>query len=539
MPRTRIGPFALEETLDRGQSANVLRGLHMERKESMAVKLLPASLVQRPMGGNTFVDDVKRLQRLIHPAIVRTLGGAVEGGQPYLVMEYVPGESVRDLLDRRGKLPWELAVEIVDGICVALKFAHEHGFVHQRLTPSRVILVDGGGVKLTGFDCVWADRDEVLGLRVPMDVANYLAPEEFRGTQSASLPPCDLFSVGVILYECLTGTLPWTASSPGELVQVRRACDAPRVSSQALDCPVWLDRLAARLLTTKRADRLSSAEEAHRAIVTAMHKAAAGISAAQQALSGRASVLQVDSDQAEINELRHKLRSKPRDESPFYERAWFLALCLGLLVSGGVWSLWPPSEDTLYAKAVPLMQSDNPVDWKHAEESYIKPLLERFPSTKYLEKIQPFLDKLAMDDAADRARNNERLGRPAQSEAERLYTEAWKLEKMGDRISAWEHYESVIRMFGDSTDRFDKAYVGLARMRINVLRSDTGPSRGQAELLREKLDQASALADQGELFEARKILDSIVSSYTNNRELRPFVDQARAQINKLSGAPKP
>ena len=71
-----------------------------------------------------------------------------------------------------------------------------------------------GGVKLCGFDCARADKDDVLGLRVPMSVANYLAPEEFRGKQSASLAPCDLFSVGVMLYECLSGNSPGRPTHP-------------------------------------------------------------------------------------------------------------------------------------------------------------------------------------------------------------------------------------------------------------------------------------------------------------------------------------
>ena len=120
MQRSRIGPFALEEALDHEGTGNVLRGLHLERKTSMAVKLLPLTLVNRPMAGNAFSADVKRLQRLLHPNIVRCLGGAIEQGQPYLALELVSGESLRDLLDRRGKLPWEMAVEIIDGICDAL-----------------------------------------------------------------------------------------------------------------------------------------------------------------------------------------------------------------------------------------------------------------------------------------------------------------------------------------------------------------------------------------------------------------------------------
>ena len=144
MQITRIGPFALEEPLDDSGNSNVVRGVHVELKISMAVKLLPRNIVTRPMRGNTFSDDVKKLQRLEHPGIVRYHGGAVQDGQPYLVLQLVDGESLRQQLNRRGKLPWELTVEIADSICQALQHAHKGGYMHQRLTPTRVLLPSDG-----------------------------------------------------------------------------------------------------------------------------------------------------------------------------------------------------------------------------------------------------------------------------------------------------------------------------------------------------------------------------------------------------------
>ncbi|QEG37927.1 serine/threonine protein kinase [Bythopirellula goksoeyrii] len=534
MQRSRIGPFVLEECLDPRGSANVLRGLHVERKTAMAVKLLPPSLVNQAMGGNLFAADVKRLQKLVHPSIVRYLGGTIEDGQPYLALELVPGESLRDLMDRRGKIPWELAVEITDGICEALRHAHQHGFVHQRLTPSRVLLPEGGGVKLAGFDCAWGDRDEVLGLRSSMEVAPYLAPEVFRGKQSATLPPCDLFSLGVILYECLAGELPWSANTPSELIQARRAGPAPRIAPKVLDCPVWLDVLVAKLLEPKRADRLSSAEEAHRAIVSAMQKVAAGVGATQQALAGKSGVLRVGGDQKELRKLSKGFRRKHRDTSPFYERAWFLGVCLLLLVAGAAWTLRPADEDALFEGAKPYMDSESPVDWKRAEEQYIKPLLAQYPDTKYADEIQEFEDRYLVYRAQTRAKNNDRLGRPAESEAERLYTEAWDFEKRGDRITAWQRYEALATMFNKSDDEYDRAFAGLARQRISNLRSDPQDGKSQADFVRDQLAQSKSLIQEGDLYKARRILDGIVSSYKDNRELQPLVDQARVQIQNLT-----
>src|SRR5205085_2497798 len=124
-----------------------------------------------------------------------------------------------------------------------LEYAHAQGVVHRRLTPARVLIDDNGAVKLIGFDCALADGDRVAALKSPMNVLEYLAPQEIRGKRSVGLPSNDLFSLGVILYEALTGELPWPARNPAELINARLAAPAPRASAKVLDLPVWLDVL--------------------------------------------------------------------------------------------------------------------------------------------------------------------------------------------------------------------------------------------------------------------------------------------------------
>lgn len=533
MQISRIGPFALEEPLGGAADSNVLRGVHVERQTSMAIKLLPRSVIARAIGRSTFSADAKVLGRLEHPNIAHVFGAAVERGQPYMALELVDGESLCERLDRRGKLPWEAAVEIADATCDALRHAHGKGIVHQRLTPSRVLLTKDDSVKLVGFDCVWADHDDVLGLRSPMSVAHYLAPEEFRGKKSASQPQCDLFSLGVILFECLSGELPWATESPADLVRARRAEPAPRVSTRVLDCPVWLDVLVMRLLAVKRSERFASAEETHRAIVDARCKVASGMGAAQHAWSGRQGRLTVDTDRSEVHQLRRQQHRPPRDDSPFYERAWFLSLCLAALVGVGVWALMPPGEEALFAKAQPLMESDDPSDWRRAEDQYLESLRRRFPDSKYAEQIQQFDIRFAMHRAETRAKNNERLGRPTLSEAERRFAEASRFERFGDRLTAWQKYESLVQLFKQSEDQYDRAYVNLARRQIGRINADSDSQKDITAFVEENLLQAQALAESGRLLEARRVLHSIVSLYDGNREMKPLVDRAREQMQQL------
>ena len=539
MQISRIGPFALEEPLGRAALSNVLRGVHVDRRLIVAVKLLPRSILTRAIGSSTFLADVKILQKLDHPAIVRIFGGAIEQGQPYLVMELVDGESLREQLDRRGRLPWDAAVELADSICHALEEAHAQGIVHQRLTPRRVMLPRAGGAKLIGFDCVWADRDEVLGLRVAMEVAHYLAPEQFRGKPSASLPPSDLFSLGVILYESLTGELPWQADTPASLIQARRAGPAPRVSARVLDCPVWLDLLVSCLLAVHRRDRFTTAEEARRALADAQRKMAVGMGAAQQAWSGRRGVLTVDTDRSEVRRLRRQQQHDSQHRSPtggpFYERIWFLVLCLVVLVGAGIWALLPPGEEALFAKARPLMESDDPSDWHRAKQQYLDSFEARFPASPHAQQIEQFEQRFAMHRAETRCRNNERLGRPARSEAESRFAEANRYERFGDRLTAWQKYEALVLLFKSSEDPMDRAFVGLARRQIGRIQATQGAKLESRRFVEEKLAQVQALLEADNLLEARRLLQGIVSLYGGNRELKPLVEQARQVMRKLDG----
>jgi serine/threonine-protein kinase len=442
-------------------------------------------------------------------------------------MELVDGESLRSLLDRRGRLSWEATADIGEKVCEALEFAHQAGVVHQRLTPSRIMLAPNGEVKVLGFDCRLGDNDEVLGLHSPMAVAPYLAPEAFRGKQSAAQPTSDMFSRGVIMYECLTGELPWQASTPAEVVQARREREAPRVSANVLECPVWLDVLVAKLVETKRGIRLATADATRRAIFEAKRKVTEGMGAAKQAWSGRQGTLTVDTDRREIAELRKSQATRERDDSPFYERAWFLGLCLAGVIGLIAWRMWPKSEDALFAAAKPLMESESSVDWKEAKNRYLDELMSRFPNTKYGDEIAEFEDRVALNHAIEEVKNIDRFGRTPESDAQRLYAEGWKAERFDDPVTARQRYEAVLGK-ADQDDTDQRAYATLARQGIDRIKA--------AEAAQSKLALATQLAKDGKSAQARKLLNDILSLYGADKNLSGVVEQARGQLAELDGA---
>ncbi|HMP06643.1 MAG TPA: protein kinase, partial [Lacipirellulaceae bacterium] len=433
---------------------------------------------------------------------------------------------------------WEVLADLAEQACEALELAHSRGVVHRRLTPARILLDEQGGVKLVGFDCALDDADEVVGLRAPMSTLHYLAPQEIRGKRTVGLPANDLFSLGVILYEGLTGALPWPATTPAALLLARQAGPAPRASASVLDLPVWFDVLVARLLELKREGRFASADEARRAIVVARSKSAAGVGATRDVLSGKQGSLAPRVDQQELGRLRRAARrSAARDASPFYERAWFLALCLAAVIAGGAWALWPPSDAALFAKAQPLMASDRVTDWQRAQSQYLSKLSPEFLAGERQAEIEEFRFRFAMHQAEERIKNIDRFGRDPANELDRRYAEAWRYERFGDRLTAWQKYEALLKLFPE-TDRMSleqRAILGLARRQIEEIRREARENRLEAELttlVQAKLDRARDLAATDRVA-ARDLLESVIALYDGNLEVAPLIEEARARIREL------
>ena len=505
----------------------------------MAVKLLPLSLVNRPMAGNSFSADVKRLQRLVHPNIIRYLGGAVEDGQPYLALELVQGESLRDLLDRRGKLPWEMAVDIVDEICLALKHAHQAGFVHQRLTPTRVLLPQGGGVKICGFDCAWCDTRRRAG-SAGADVGGPLSGAGGVSRQAIGVVAAvrfvqrgrDALRMSV-RRTALAGRQRLPNWCRPAAMAMPRAC-----RRKVLDCPVWLDVLTSKLLAVKRAERLSSADEAHRAIVNAKEKVASGMSATQQAISGRKGMFKVKSDRDEIVRAQASTcRPRSATRVRFTSGCGFLALCLVLLAAGGWWALQPASEEKLIAKATAVDGVGQHGRLEERPKSINRrPCLRTIPIQGSAERDQGVRER-KHDGSGRNARRNQRatrIDRPIPRPSG-CTPRPGNIEKTGDRMTAWQKYEALIGLFSKSDDEFDQAYVGLARQRIENIKSDPEAAKASWILSEVRSTRPSNCKGQGNLLEARRILDSVISLYEGNQELQPLVDQARTLMQNLSG----
>lgn len=203
--------FEIETLLGRGGMGAVYRARQLSLDRIVAIKLLPFELGVQEEFAERFRREAKALARLAHPNIVAAHDyGQSNDGHFYIVMEYVEGEDLSARL-RRGKVPAGEAVQIVAQVCDALAFAHAQGVVHRDIKPSNILLAQSGAVKVTDFGIVrWADdaagasstqTGELLG------TPGYVAPEQTRPGATVDAR-ADIFSLGVMLYELVTGELP-------------------------------------------------------------------------------------------------------------------------------------------------------------------------------------------------------------------------------------------------------------------------------------------------------------------------------------------
>jgi serine/threonine protein kinase len=214
-----------------------------------------------------FRQESRMLRRLVHPGIVRTYDCGLYRGTPWFTMELLEGASLRELLEARRGEPFSprSALRLGAAVAGALVAVHDHDIVHRDLKPSNVFVVRGGGVKLFDFG-IAASLQSPLKLTTPeivMGSPAYLSPERLR-TAAPAKPTADLYALGVLLFECLTGARPFSGGPVDRLLE--RICDepAPRVRSLAPTVPVALDELVNDLLAKRPEHRPISAAQLKR-----------------------------------------------------------------------------------------------------------------------------------------------------------------------------------------------------------------------------------------------------------------------------------
>jgi serine/threonine protein kinase len=273
----RVGPYRVGALIGEGGMGAVYRAVRedSEFEQQVAIKFLRADLDTDLK--ERFRQERQILARLGHPHIARILDGATTaGGIPYFVMEYIEGEPVIEYC-RRRELPLLGRIELFLLICAAVDYAHQKGIVHRDLKPGNILVTEGGIPKLLDFGIAKATAvPDTQGLtRTGMVVGSldYLSPEQTRG-ESVDVRS-DVFSLGVLLYELVSGVKPFSGGTPGDTLASILMGKPKPLAQRRRGVPKELDRVLDRALRKAREERYASAGELHAALAL-VHRELAG-----------------------------------------------------------------------------------------------------------------------------------------------------------------------------------------------------------------------------------------------------------------------
>jgi eukaryotic-like serine/threonine-protein kinase len=263
---TLSGRYELGERLGSGGMSNVYKATDRTLERTVAVKVLAEHLSDDERFVARFRREALAVAKLIHPHIVQVYDTGVDEGRHYIVMEYVEGKSGAQILQRQGPLEPDVAAEAGIQACAGLDYAHRRGIIHRDVKPGNLMIVGGPvgrgemTVKLTDFGIARAaEQTRITQVGSVVGTAAYLAPEQVRGDEAT--PATDVYALGVVLYQFLTGRLPYEGTTLAELA-VRQQNERPLPPSAYDDqVPEPLGAAVMRALEGDSARRYGSAGE--------------------------------------------------------------------------------------------------------------------------------------------------------------------------------------------------------------------------------------------------------------------------------------
>ncbi len=267
------GRYRIQARLARGGMATVYTAVDIRLDRRVAVKVMHPALADDEQFVARFIREAKAAARLSHPNVVPVFDQGADGGSVFLVMEYVAGRTLRDLLHERGRLSAGSALGLLEPVLAALEAAHSAGLVHRDVKPENVLLADDGRVKVADFGLARAveaaNITATAGLL--MGTVGYLAPEQVeRGSSDAR---SDVYAAGILLYELLTGTPPYVGETALAVAYRHVHDDVPAPSTFVPSVPASVDVLVRQATARDPAARFPSA----RAFRTELQRARAGL----------------------------------------------------------------------------------------------------------------------------------------------------------------------------------------------------------------------------------------------------------------------
>lgn len=344
-----IWPFELLEKLGEGGMGVVYRARYVGNNRIVAVKLLPDEVAKNPTLVARFDRELDILKQLKHPNIVHCFGGTTESKQRYYAMEYIEGGTLSDQLRKKGRLSWDYVVEYGIQMAAALDYAHQRGIIHRDLKPANFLLSKSGKLKLSDFGLaaiIAGQRLTTAGKTAGTFL--YMSPEQIRGKPELS-NRTDLYALGCVLFELLTGRPPFDADTPAGILHKHLKEPAPRVSALLLDCPVELDRLISDLLQKDPEQRPVSAAIVKQRLESILRPSLSKIDPFAQTPAAPVSQVMSSTSDPDVDLA---LPDKPAYQSRVILALLSLVVISAMLAGGGWWTAWTARQTArIYSQA--------------------------------------------------------------------------------------------------------------------------------------------------------------------------------------------
>jgi len=254
------GRYQVQELVGIGGMANVYKAVDLLENRYVAVKALREEYIGNEEFMRRFRNESKAVALLSHPNIVRVYDVSLSDRQPCIVMEYIGGITLKDYIQQQGRIRWKEAVHFTVQTLRALQHAHDNGIVHRDIKPQNIMLLSDGTIKITDFGIARFARatshtitDKAIGS------VHYISPEQAQGAETDA--KTDIYSVGVILYEMLTGKVPFEADSPVSVAIKQIESQAVAPSALNPDIPTGLEEITLRAMQKDPTARYQSAAE--------------------------------------------------------------------------------------------------------------------------------------------------------------------------------------------------------------------------------------------------------------------------------------
>jgi eukaryotic-like serine/threonine-protein kinase len=253
------GRYRILRKLGAGGMANVYLAEDQELGRRVAIKILNDRHANDDQFVERFRREAKNAAGLSHPNIVSVYDRGEAEGTSYIAMEYLEGRTLKELLVTQGPTPIKVAINYTRQILAAIGFAHRHGIVHRDIKPHNVLVDHDGRLKVTDFGIARSGASQMTEAGSIIGTAQYLSPEQARGAPVDRTS--DLYSVGIVLYEMLTGTVPFTGDTPVEIAMKHLSAVPDPPSARRPEVPPDLDKIVLRALAKAPLERYATAEE--------------------------------------------------------------------------------------------------------------------------------------------------------------------------------------------------------------------------------------------------------------------------------------